>query len=51
MAIINTVPRNINPYAQWLSHYLHPKTMLVQFLKFLTLTPSDYLNTHAQWQY
>ena len=30
---IDTVPRNRNPYAQWLSHYIRPLATLIQSLK------------------
>ena len=42
MAIINTVPKNINPYARWVSHYLRSVAILIQ--------SPEIKNLYYQWQ-
>ena len=48
---INTFFRSINPYAQWLSQYIHSVAILVQSLEILNHMPSDYLNTYTHYYY
>ena len=36
---VNTFPRNINPHAQWLSHYIRPVAIKIQSLKFKLIRP------------
>ena len=47
---INTVPRNMNPFAQWLSLCIHTSGITIhEIMK--THKPSGYLDTCTQWQY
>ena len=46
---INTVPRNINPHAQWLSHYIRPVAVSIHTPIGNVNTVPEIINSYFQW--